>query len=78
MLDTVIARVHDIVVVEENAIRGGFGSGIMEYCSRKGAAVKVHCMGLPDHFIEHGARGKLLEIAGLTADRIADTVGSLI
>ncbi len=78
MLDTVIARVHDIVVVEENAIRGGFGSGIMEYCAQKGAAVKVHCLGLPDQFIEHGERSKLLEIAGLTADRIANTVGSLV
>lgn len=77
MLEQILKRVKHIVVVEENVLRGGFGSAIMEYCSQKNVLINIHCLGLPDHFIEHGAREKLLEITGLTAAGIATAVGAL-
>jgi 1-deoxy-D-xylulose-5-phosphate synthase len=77
MLEQILARVKHLVVVEENAVRGGFCSALMEYCSQSNVQVDIHCRGLPDHFVEHGAREKLLEITGLTAAHIARTVEAL-
>jgi 1-deoxy-D-xylulose-5-phosphate synthase len=78
MLEQVLQRVKHILVVEENALRGGFGSAIMEYCEQKNVSVNLRCLGLPDHFVEHGTRKQLLEITGLTAEKIAEAIGALV
>jgi 1-deoxy-D-xylulose-5-phosphate synthase len=77
MLQQVLRRVRHVVVVEENVLGGGFGSAIMEYCTKHNVPVTVHCLGLSDRFVEHGARDTLLELAGLTAEGIAKVVGNL-
>ena len=38
------------------------------------ADVKTTRMGIPDRFIEHGSRDKLLSMLGLDPENIADTV----
>lgn len=51
-----------IVTVEENILAGGFGSAVLEYINQQQLNwVKVLRLGLPDEFIEHGARSKLLQ-----------------
>jgi 1-deoxy-D-xylulose-5-phosphate synthase len=61
-----------LVAVEENSIRGGFGSAVME-CLHDGdaGAAPLLRMGIPDKFVEHGPREKLLGIIGLSPDKIA-------
>jgi 1-deoxy-D-xylulose-5-phosphate synthase len=71
MLDSLIARAKIIYVVEENAGHGGLGSALHEYCGEKIAKVRIRCIGLPDSFIEHGARQILLKITQLDAEGIA-------
>lgn len=78
MLQDIIKRVDKIVTVEENSLVGGFGSAIIEYCSKIKAPVKVHCIGLPDEFIEHGSRQILLKITGLNAEGITDKIVSIL
>lgn len=78
MLETITSRVNKIVTVEENTLLGGFGSAVVEYCSEYDKNVKVHCIGLPDKFIEHGSRQVLLEITGLDAKGITNKVLSLL
>jgi len=78
MLYTIAKKVDKIVTIEENTLCGGFGSAIMEHCSRFDKHVKVYCIGLPDRFIEHGSRKILLEITGLNAKGIAEKVLSLL
>ena len=73
--DTVVrlAAGHPFVLtVEEHVLQGGFGSAILEAASLAGADVRKFVrLGIPDRFIEHGARPKLLEILGLDALGIA-------
>jgi 1-deoxy-D-xylulose-5-phosphate synthase len=76
MLRELPNSVHTIVTVEENTLSGGFGSAIMEYYSNTKAPIKVYCIGLPDNFIEHGARDILLDLTGLNAKGIADKIAS--
>ncbi len=60
-----------ILTVEENVAAGGFGSQVTEALRRKGIRRRVKVLGLPDEFIEHGPRGKLLELYGLSPQAIA-------
>ncbi len=67
-----------IITVEENALAGGFGSAVLELLSSKGIHKPTLNIGIPDRFIEHGPRSKLLEIVGLDADGIARTISGFV
>jgi 1-deoxy-D-xylulose-5-phosphate synthase len=63
-----LAQSHRLLVtIEENAIAGGAGSGVCEYVAQQGLATAVLPLGLPDTFIDHGKREKILEGIGLSA-----------
>ncbi|NRD75081.1 1-deoxy-D-xylulose-5-phosphate synthase [Shewanella sp. VB17] len=50
-----LAQSHDILVtVEENAIMGGAGSGVLELLQQLKLPMPVLQLGLPDEFIKHG------------------------
>ncbi|RKZ15383.1 1-deoxy-D-xylulose-5-phosphate synthase, partial [bacterium] len=57
--------------VEDNALMGGFGSAILETLNRWRIKRDVLNLGIPDRFIEHGARTLLLEKLGLSKEGIA-------
>ncbi|MPN32883.1 1-deoxy-D-xylulose-5-phosphate synthase [bioreactor metagenome] len=79
MLRQIAREVGIIVTVEDNVLAGGFGSAVIETLSACNLNwVKTLRLGLPDKFVEHGTRAELLEIYGLTADKIADRVGTFI
>lgn len=63
-----LAATHDVLVtVEENAISGGAGSGVIEYLMKSRQIKPVLQIGLPDKFIHQGTQEELhaeLEIDG--------------
>ncbi|SMY33367.1 1-deoxy-D-xylulose-5-phosphate synthase [Photobacterium malacitanum] len=63
-----LAANHDVLVtVEENAIAGGAGSGVIEFLMQQKCIKPVLTIGLPDRFIEQGTQAELhrmLEIDG--------------
>jgi 1-deoxy-D-xylulose-5-phosphate synthase len=64
-----------IITLEEAAIAGGMGSAILEFYAEQGiSGMEVHLLGLPDHFIEHGSRGELLQSLGLTVEHLVESV----
>jgi 1-deoxy-D-xylulose-5-phosphate synthase len=71
MILSILKRFDRIITVEENALLGGFGSAILEFAEAHGINnVLIRRMGIPDKFIEHGPRNKLLSILGLDKDGI--------
>jgi len=65
-----LAETHDrLVTVEENTVRGGFGSAVLEAVG--GHDVEIVRLGLPDAFVPHGERARLLAEVGLTAESVA-------
>ena len=73
-LDTVLlqrlAATHErVITIEENVLAGGFGSAVLEEIGDPG--VSVLRFGLPDAFVPHGDRRRLLEDVGLTASAVA-------
>jgi 1-deoxy-D-xylulose-5-phosphate synthase len=63
-----------LVTVEDHAVAGGFGSAVLEALAAAGESPRVHGLGLPDRYLEHAERDRLLARFGLDADGIAATV----
>ena len=73
MLDDLAGRQPFLLTVEDHVITGGFGSAVLEYVSeRHPHGVQVVRMGIPERFIEHGARDRILGDLGLNARGIRD------
>ena len=68
-----------VVTVEEGALMGGFGSAVLEAAADAGLeAGRIHRLGIPDQFIEHGDRSELLAGLGLDARGIARACRELV
>jgi 1-deoxy-D-xylulose-5-phosphate synthase len=71
-------RFESIVTVEENTVRGGFGSAVLELLANHGKSCEVRTLGVPDQFFEQASQNRLREMAGLSATAIAATAKSLL
>ncbi len=61
-----LAANHDVLVtVEENAIAGGAGSGVIEFLMQQKCIKPVLTIGLPDRFIEQGTQAELHQMLEL-------------
>lgn len=70
-----IARSHSkIITLEENALAGGFGSGILEYFSEKKYKNDILRIGLPDQFVEHGTQQELHHLLEIDPEGIASKI----
>ena len=60
-----------LVTVEENSLKGGFGSAVLELLEEKGLnRVMVHRIGIPDEIVPHGDTTLLLSKYGLDENSI--------
>ena len=68
-----IIKSHDLIItMEEGALKGGFGSSILDYCKRDN--VLVESMGIQDFFVEHGTRQELLDLVGLNINSLINLI----
>jgi len=66
-----ICNNHDnIVTIEEGCLSGGFGSAVSTFLHDNNLENKLHRIGIPDNFVEHGTRDELLDELGLCAENI--------
>ncbi|MBD3367704.1 MAG: 1-deoxy-D-xylulose-5-phosphate synthase [Candidatus Eisenbacteria bacterium] len=73
------ARTGRIVTVEENVLSGGFGAAVLELLATRGERnAVVECVALPDEFVPHGSRARLLSECGLSEETIAERVRVLL
>ena len=63
-----------IVTVEEGVLEGGFGSAVVELLDDNDVRRPVKRIGLPSKFIEHGTRAQILDLYGLTSEKIASSI----
>ena len=75
--DTILAMAdrHDLIVtLEENAVRGGAGTGVAEVLSDHGQAIPLLILGLPDQHIGQGEPAEVLARCGLDAAGIINSI----
>jgi 1-deoxy-D-xylulose-5-phosphate synthase len=79
LLDSVALRFGKIVTVENNAKKGGFGSGVLEYFSTKNFShLEVLVHGISDMFVEHGTPQELQAMLKLDPHGIAQVVREFV
>jgi 1-deoxy-D-xylulose-5-phosphate synthase len=71
LLNQLRQQTQNFVTVEEHVLAGGFGSAVME--ALEGADVRIHRLGIPDKFIDHGPQNVLRDQVGLSAEKIAQS-----
>jgi 1-deoxy-D-xylulose-5-phosphate synthase len=70
-----IATSHDgIVFVEDSSIKGGAGSACLEVLADKNIHVDSLLLGLPDEYVDQGDVNFLLDLYGLSKDKIQQRV----
>ena len=70
-----LARNHDLLVtVEENVVKGGAGSAVLESLQQHGLKVPVLQLGLPDRYVDHGDPALQLASCGLNKDGILASI----
>ncbi|WP_333004179.1 1-deoxy-D-xylulose-5-phosphate synthase [Vibrio coralliilyticus] len=66
---------HDVIVtLEENAIAGGAGAGVLEFMMQEKLIKPVLNLGLPDQFIAQGTQDELHQALGLDATGIEQSI----
>ena len=79
LLVSVAQKTKVLLTLEENSVKGGFGSAVLEALQKNGitdCAVKL--VGVPDRYIEHGKPQLQREMCGLEAPQIAEEVKKLL
>lgn len=70
-----LAAEHELIVtVEEGTAMGGFGVAVRELLSARHPGIPVRSFAIPDAFVPHGNRAKLLRGIGLTPEGVAGYV----
>jgi 1-deoxy-D-xylulose-5-phosphate synthase len=78
MLEAIGLRFKNVLTIEENSVKGGFGSAVAEFFAQKGYKANIRIHGIPDEFIEHGAPAELLKAIGLDRAGIAKVARELV
>lgn len=72
-------QAHTMVIVEENVLAGGFGTGVLELLADRGIEMpRIKRIGIPDEFVDHGSQPTLRRAYGLDAEGVASAVRELV
>ena len=77
-LDSIAKKYNKIVTIEENAVVGGFGTGVIEYFNQKNYKNDVLRIGLPDEFIDHGTQAELHNLLKIDSEGIVTRVQEFV
>jgi len=70
-----ISQTHDILItIEDNAVKGGAGSGVNEFLLQEKSSVAILNLGIPDEYLEHAEREQQLASIGLDVDGLMQSI----
>ena len=71
LLHTIFKQYNTIITIENNALKGGFGSTILDFASANNYKNDIKLLGIPDVFIEHGTVDELQESVGFDSESLS-------
>jgi 1-deoxy-D-xylulose-5-phosphate synthase len=76
----ILNGISKLLVVEENALAGGFGSAVLEFLADQDllSGLRIKRLGLPDAFVGHGPCATLRREVGIDQDHIARALEELV
>jgi 1-deoxy-D-xylulose-5-phosphate synthase len=69
-LHTIFNQFETIITIEDGAIKGGFGSAVLEFSATYHYNSKIQLLGVPDTFIEQGSIDELQQYCGISVDSL--------
>lgn len=78
ILNDYVAKAKNVITVEENAIEGGFGEGILAWLISNKCCGNTRIMGITDEFIPHGSTEKLLKDLKLDKEGIEEIASKMM
>jgi 1-deoxy-D-xylulose-5-phosphate synthase len=78
LINTLSESHQYFVTIEDNAIMGGAGSAVVEYCAKQKLNINILNIGLPDHFIEQGTQQEMYAHYGLDAEGITQKIDAFL
>ena len=76
LIEKCAKRYKHIITIEENVITGGAGSAVNEYLTKIGYSEKLRIFGIPDEFPIVGSQDDQRDAAGLTKNKILESLSS--
>jgi 1-deoxy-D-xylulose-5-phosphate synthase len=70
MINKCVSKHNLVVTIEDNTNIGGAGSAVLEVISKNNLKCKTLCLGIPDHFVEHGTQEEIYKQCGLDKNSI--------
>jgi 1-deoxy-D-xylulose-5-phosphate synthase len=72
LLHAILKKYDTIITIEDNSVKGGFGSAILEFASVNDYKNSIKVLGIPDVFIEHGSVNELQKTIGLDVENLTN------
>ena len=70
LLHLIFNTYQSIITIEDGAIKGGFGSAIVEFSKEHDYTTPIKTLGIPDQFIEHGSIAELQKLCGIDMESL--------
>ena len=67
-----------VIVYETDILSGGLSSAILETCNALGSSMPLVCIGIKDHFVEHGSLPQLRKVEKIDLTTLFNKITELI
>ena len=78
LLHMIFREYKHLMTVEDNCVKGGFGSAILEFASEHNYKNDIKVLGVPDTFMQQGTIVQLQEQIGLDSASIRNTINKIL
>lgn len=72
MLKDIFKQFEKIITIEDGVVKGGFGSGVVEFAAANNFKNTIKVLGVPDTFIEHGTVEELQKLCKIDVESLID------
>jgi 1-deoxy-D-xylulose-5-phosphate synthase len=72
LLNEIFKSFSTIITIEDGAIKGGFGSAVIEFASENNFKNTIQTLGIPDAFVEHGTVEELQKICKIDVQSLVE------
>lgn len=74
LLHEIFGKHSVIITLEDGVVNGGFGSAIAQFALEHNYKNTLKIMGIPDVFPQHGTVAQLQDLAGISSEKIVQTL----
>ena len=78
LLHSIFTKYNSIITVEDGILLGGFGSAILEFAAKNNYNTPIKNLGISDEFPSQGTIDELQEIAGISSNKMTQTLNSYL